>query len=95
MEIAESLDDVFWDVARVVFPVDKHSLSVGERFYCGRGGCRRLLALAAFTADFDVGVEDVLLHFNSAPASSHPAVEEEDIHRFVVSNFGVLFVIYS
>ena len=95
MEIVESHDDVFWDVARVVFPVDKHSLSVGERFHCEGGGCRRLSALTAFTADFDVGVEDVLLHFNSAPALLHPAVEEEDSHRFVVSDFGVLFVIYS
>ena len=45
VEIVESSDDVFWDVARVVFPVDKHSLSVGERFYCRRvvvGVCWRL-----------------------------------------------------
>ena len=88
VEIVESSDDVFWDVARVVFPVDKHLLSVGERFYCRGGGCRRLLVLAAFTADLDVGVEDVLLHVNSAPASSHPAVEEEDSRRLVVGDFG-------
>ena len=95
MEVVESSYDVFWYVPWVVFPVDEHSLSVGERFYCRGGGCRRLLALTAFTAYFDVGVEDVLLHVNSAPASSHPTVEEEDSNRFVVGDFGILFVVYS
>ena len=95
MEIVESSDDVFWDVARVVFPLDNYLFSVGDRFYCGGVGCRSLSALAAFMADFDVGVDDVLLHFKSAPASSHSVVEEEDSHCFTVSDFGILFVIYS
>ena len=33
LAVVEFSDDVFEDVARVVIPVDKHLLSVGERFY--------------------------------------------------------------
>ena len=95
MEVVDSSYDMIWYVSWVIFPVDEHTLSVGERFYCRGGGRWRLLALAAFTAYLDVGFEDVLLHVGSPPASSHPAVEEEDSNRFVVGDFCILFVVYS
>ena len=42
MEVVESSYDVFWYVSWVIFPVDEHTLSVGERFYCRGGGRLRL-----------------------------------------------------
>ena len=38
MEVVELPDGMFRDVAGVVFPVDEHSLSIVERFYCRGGG---------------------------------------------------------
>ena len=73
-------------------PVDKQLLSVGEMF-CIRGGGRRqcLLAFAVLALCLDIGGEDLRLHVDTAPASSHPVVEEEDCHIFVVINFCILF----
>ena len=73
MVVVECPYDVFWDVVLVVFPVDKHSLFVGERFCCSQGGCWRLLS---FMEDLDVSLKDLLLHVGSALASSHPTVNK-------------------